>query len=156
MAAPITIAEKPLSKKKQRFIDAYIETNDDLKALEIAGYAWESRSAKNKARKLRTELAVHLEKALRVYIKSTDRSLRALHVVEHLMDADSEAVALNAAKDVLSRAGLDPKEEVSEETPIQKLTNKSLDVRILELMDKLKGDDFIDVPSVEVVDGDGS
>ena len=152
MAAPITITEKPLSKKKQRFVDAYIETNDDIEALKLAGYAWESRSAKNKARKLRTELAVHLEKALRTYIKSTDRSLRALHVVEGLMTADSEAVALNAAKDVLSRAGLDAKEEVSEETPLQKLTNKSLDVRILELMAKVKGDDFIDVPSVEIID----
>jgi hypothetical protein len=147
MLAPVVIQEKPLSKKHKLFIAEFVATGDDLQAWENAGYKVD-RASKNKARKLRTRLASHIEQALAAYIKSTDLAIMAVAVVADLAkDAGSDAVRLAAAKDILSRGGHDVEKEVTIKHETKNLTNEQIDARLLELQNKM----FDVAPALDVV-----
>ena len=145
--APVVIQEKPLSKKHKLFIAEFVATGDDLQAWENAGYKVD-RASKNKARKLRTRLASHIEQALAAYIKSTDLAIMAVAVVADLAkDAGSDAVRLAAAKDILSRGGHDVEKEVTIKHETKDMSNDAIDKRLAELKAEL----WADAPTLEIV-----
>tara|TARA_B110000285_G_scaffold142873_1_gene159652 strand:+ start:117 stop:569 length:453 start_codon:yes stop_codon:yes gene_type:complete len=145
--APVVIQEKPLSKKHKLFIAEFVATGDDLQAWENAGYKVD-RTSKNKARKLRTRLASHIEQALVTYIKSTDLAIMAVAVVADLAkDAGSDAVRLAAAKDILSRGGHDVEKEVTIKHETKDMSNDAIDKRLAELKAEL----WADAPTLEIV-----
>ena len=147
MLAPVVIQEKPLSKKHKLFIAEFVATGDDLQAWENAGYKVD-RTSKNKARKLRTRLASHIEQALVTYIKSTDLAIMAVAVVADLAkDAGSDAVRLAAAKDILSRGGHDVEKEVTIKHETKDMSNDAIDKRLAELKAEL----WADAPTLEIV-----
>lgn len=146
MSAPILIAEKPLSKKYRGFIKDFVESGDDLWAFH-EHYA-ESKGSKMKARKLRTKLAVHIDRALQEYMKGTDLAAMAIAVVRKLAEeAESEPTRLAAAKDILSRGGFDQAQEIKVTKEVTNMTDEAIDKRLQELQKEL----WKNAPMLEVV-----
>ena len=140
MAAPVIVAPPKLNKKKRLFVEGVVKLGDDLQALEYAGYSIANKGAKNKARKLRTELALHIEQEVQDYIKSTNRSIIALLVLDDLMESTSDQIKLKAAQDTLTRAGHDEDKVIKIEKTVTQMSAGAIDNRIAELLEKLQGE----------------
>jgi hypothetical protein len=126
--------EKDLTEKEHEFIvnlvDNHLEPDE---AFFKAGYTAKKSNARNRAKRLQRHLWLHIEKRIRERVGET--ATLALTVLERLMrDADSENVRLNAARDILSRAGYDAthkQETVFRE--VSDLSDKELDEQIERL-----------------------
>ena len=117
--------EKSLTEKEQNFIVNLVDNNyTPQKAFHEAGYTAERSNASNRAKRLQRHLFRHIEKRISERVGET--SILALSVLESLMrTADSENVKLNAARDILSRAGYDAIQK--QETTIKEITELSDD-----------------------------
>ncbi len=143
MAAPVVIAPPKLTKKKAAFVKAVVATGDDIEALAIAGYSTEGKAVKSRARKLRTELALHIDKELREYIKSTNRSIMAVHVIDKILEGGKtkpSKLHLDAARDTLTRGGHDEDKVIKIEKTIKDLSSGAVDTRIAQLLEELQGE----------------
>jgi hypothetical protein len=91
--------------------------------------------AKHRSKRLQKHLWLHIENRIKERVSET--ATLALNVLEDLMrTADSENVRLNAARDILSRAGYDAiqrQETVFKE--VHEMSDKELDEQIKELLD---------------------
>ena len=117
--------EKSLTEKEQNFIVNLVDNNyTPEKAFHEAGYTAERSNASNRAKRLQRHPFRHIEKRISERVGET--SILALSVLESLMrTADSENVKLNAARDILSRAGYDAIQK--QETTIKEITELSDD-----------------------------
>jgi hypothetical protein len=120
-----------LPNRHKRFIKECAKTGDREVAYLAAGYK-ETRSLASRARKLEKDLRVHINQAVRARLQDTGRVINALNAVDDLVKDSSEpgaAVRLNAAKDVLAKAGL----EEAPKAPVKSvLTDKELKDKIEE------------------------
>ncbi len=133
-----------LPKRKREFVKEYVRCGDELKAYIAVGYK-ESRLSKNKARELKKELSRFIAEEVKNYASSTDMAILALNRLADLAEnADSDAVKLQASKEILSRCGLDAPREVNINHNVKNLTDEELDKR-LERLSRELGHNVIDV-----------
>lgn len=133
-----------LPKRKKDFVREYVRCGDELQAYLAVGYK-ESRLSKNKARELKKELGRFIADEVKNYASSTDMAILALNRLADLADnADSDAVKLQASKEILSRCGLDAPKEVNINHTTKNLTDEEIDKRLAKLSRDL-GYNVIDV-----------
>jgi phage terminase small subunit len=148
----LTVVQPPklyndLSRRHKHFVEHYVRTGDEAAAYLAAGYR-DTKRTNASARSLKLELARFIDEALGDYVQSTDIAVMAINQVRSLAEsADSEAIRLQAAKELLSRGGWDKPKEVTVHHNHNNMTNEAIDTRIEELQKKL----FIDAPKAEVV-----
>jgi hypothetical protein len=133
--------DKNLTEKEHNFIINLVDNNlPPEEAFHKAGYSAEKSSASNRSKRLQRHLFRHIERRISERVGET--ATLALSVLESLMrTADSENVKLNAARDILSRAGYDAIQR--QETTIKEvseLSDEELDEQIALLSNVVKLD----------------
>ena len=131
--------DREMTSKEYEFVVQLVDYHlEPEQAFPAAGYKAESSHAGNWAKRLQPQLW------LRIKEKVGETATLALSVLESLMrEADSENVKLNAARDILSRAGYDAvhkQETVVKE--VTELSDEELDEQIQRLSEnvvKLRG-----------------
>jgi len=132
------VLTKSLTEKEDAFVSNLVDNKKEpLDAFHAAGYTGKSETV-NKARSKRLQryLWLHIENRIKQRVGET--STVALNVLEELMrSAESENVRLNAARDILSRAGYDAihrQETVYREA--SDLSDEELNEQIKDLLDQ--------------------
>ena len=131
--------EAELTQKEYNFIVNLVDNHMEPKdAFFASGYTASRSSPSNRAKRLQRHLWKHIER--RIQQKVSETATLALSVLENLMrGAESENVKLNAARDILSRAGYDAvhkQETVIKE--VTELTEQELDDQIAMLSNVVK------------------
>lgn len=151
-----------ISHQHRVFVDKFLETGNALLAAEHAGYKdgrapkdpnkkSTNASLKQKASKLRRELACVIDERLPYYARSADMAILGLNVLKELaQNADSETVRMNSAKEIVNRCvePLTQKKEVTHNVRHGALKDEDLDKRIEALRQQLNGN-VIDVTPEE-------
>jgi len=132
--------DEQLTEKEQAFVEALIDDKmEPESAFLSAGYVDNHNLARNRALRLQRYLWPHIEKRIENRISET--TTLALNVLDSLMrSAESENVRLNAARDILSRAGYDA--VTKQETVIKEVSELS-DKELDEALQKILEDDNI-------------
>jgi len=125
--------DKELTELEEGFIDALVDGKMSAHDAFIhAGYS--KTKAGPRALRLQRHLWLHIERRIKDRVSET--ATLALNVLEQLMQtADSENVRLNAARDILSRAGYDAvqrQERVIKDAT--ELTDEELEKQLSELL----------------------
>jgi hypothetical protein len=123
----------PLTEKEENFMINFVDNKmEPEEAFLAAGYAKEV-NLKHRSKRLQRHLWLHIEDRIKQRVGET--ATLALNVLENLMrHGESENVKLNAARDILSRAGYDAMHR--SETTIKEvtdLTDEELDQQIKQL-----------------------
>jgi hypothetical protein len=131
--------EKGLTEREHNFIINLVDNHmEPVDAFFKAGYTAKRTSSHNRSKRLQRHLWKHIEK--RIQEKVSETATLALSVLESLMrGAESENVKLNAARDILSRAGYDATHK--QETTIREvseLSDEELDEQIAMLSNVVK------------------
>jgi len=132
-----------LSPRLQRWIKLFAATDGTLEsaveAMVEAGYK-PSRSLAAKARKLLREHRTVINQQVRLRLQDTGRVMAAMAAVDEIVrdKAGSSAVRLNAAKDIMAKAGLEEVQRIQVDKPAADLTDKELLEKIEEFQDRLK------------------
>lgn len=133
--------DKELTEKEHNFVSELVDNHlEPVDAFHAAGYTCNQGKsmAKNRSKRLQRNLWLHIEK--RIKEKVSETATLAISVLEKLMrEADSENVRLNAARDILSRAGYDAVHK--QETTVREaseLSDAELDVQIERLSNVVK------------------
>lgn len=148
----VTVLQTPgtfdsLPKRHREFVESYARTGDARRAYLEAGYA-DTRNTGKKARELRLKLARYITDAVRERATAADMAILGLTTLEELATrGGSEAVRLNAAKELLARALPEEAREVTvnHNHTVRNLTDAELNRRIA----RLRGDLAIDVTPSE-------
>jgi|TARA_R110000851_G_C13026062_1_gene560643 K+/H+ antiporter YhaU regulatory subunit KhtT len=131
---PKTI-DKKLTKREQRFVQYLVDDKMDVVlAYEKAGYTGKNKGVfKHRANRTQRYLWTHIE--ARIKEKVSETATTALGVLEELLGSESDTVRLNAARDILSRAGYDAvqKQETTLKDVIE-LTDEEIDKQIQKLV----------------------
>jgi len=133
--------DKALTEKEASFVVELVDNHlEPLEAFKASGYTCNQGKslAKNRSKRLQRHLWLHIEK--RIKEKVSETATLAVAVLEKLMtDADSENVRLNAARDILSRAGYDAvhKQETTVKE-VNELSDDELDAQIERLSNVVK------------------
>lgn len=133
--------DKELTEREAKFIVELVDNHlEPLDAFYAAGYKSTQNlpQAKNRSKRLRRFLWHHIENRIKERVGET--ATLAVSVLETLMrEADSENVRLNAARDILSRAGYDAvhKQETTVKE-VNELSDKELDEQIARLTNVVK------------------
>ena len=130
--------DREMTAKEEQFVLQLVDNHlEPEQAFHAAGYKAESSHAGHRAKRIQRHLWLHIEKRIKEKVGET--ATLALSVLESLMrEADSENVKLNAARDILSRAGYDAvhkQETVVRE--VSELTDKELDEQIQRLSENV-------------------
>ena len=130
--------DKEMTSKEYEFVVQLVDKHQEPEqAFHAAGYKAERSHAGHRSKRLQRHLWLHIEKRIKEKVGET--ATLALSVLESLMrEADSENVKLNAARDILSRAGYDAvhrQETVVRE--ISELTDDELDEQIQRLSENV-------------------
>jgi hypothetical protein len=133
-----------LSPRLRAWLKEFAATDGSLEAateaLLTVGYK-QSRTLPAKARKFMREHRTLINQAVRLRMQDTGRVMLAMNAVDELVrdKAGSGAVRLNAAKDIMAKAGLEEaqKLEVGGSDP-KKLTDEDLIKKIAEYQERLK------------------
>ena len=131
--------KKTLSEKEQMYIAHFITNGDREAAFAYAGFKPNGKGTNANMNKFHRDLYGNIEVAVRDRIG--EHVPKAINAVAHLMEcSESDAVKLNAAKDLLSRAGTDPttRQEVETTTKVSDLTDEEITHKITELTEELK------------------
>jgi hypothetical protein len=132
-----------LSPRLQRWIKLFAATDGTLEsaveAMVEAGYK-PSRSLAAKARKLLREHRTVINQQVRLRLQDTGRVMAAMAAVDEIVrdKAGSSAVRLNAAKDIMAKAGLEEVQRIQVDKPASDLTDQELLEKIEEFQDRLK------------------
>jgi len=119
-----------ITDKQQKFIEYYCETGEQLESARRAGYK-NTPALYHQAYKLKRELAPEIAK--RMAERFADKAPTALNTINELMlNSDSDAIRLQAAKDMMDRAGYKPKDKVSIEE--DKKSVKELEAELVLLV----------------------
>ena len=101
------------TEKQESFIESYCQTGNATKAAIQAGYS--QATAKQQGHVLKNKFAKEIEQRIKKMVQ--DAVPAAVSQISILAQtATSEQVRLNAAKDILDRAGLKPAERVEQRT----------------------------------------
>lgn len=120
-----------MTEQQEKFLELYIHTGNASKAAKYAGYG----SPKQRGHELKKKLQHEIESRQKAMIADAVPGVIAT-VISLATGADSEAVRLNAAKDLLDRAGFKPVEKT--ETEITTVESKSTEELKAELADLQK------------------
>tara|TARA_R110000782_G_C14702760_1_gene402292 strand:+ start:292 stop:747 length:456 start_codon:yes stop_codon:yes gene_type:complete len=127
--------DKKLTKREQQFVQYLVDDKMDVVlAYEKAGYTGKSKGVfKHRANRTQRYLWTHIES--RIKEKVSETATTALGVLEELLGSESDTVRLNAARDILSRAGYDAvqKQETTLKDVIE-LTDEEIDKQIQKLV----------------------
>lgn len=133
--SPIPLDHLP--KKQIRFLELYARLGDAKEAYLQAGYRDSIRTKAN-ARKLLLELSEYVEPMVAAYIQSTDITIMAFSQIKNLAaNADSEAIRLQAAKEILSRQGWDQPKEVTVNHNYRNMSDEDIDRKIKDIQAEL-------------------
>ena len=126
-----------LPRRHREFIEHVVHTGDPHEAYLAVGYK-DDRNSKTKARALRMKLHSYVEEAMTARMQSVDMCAMAYaNIVDLAKSASSEAIKLQAAKEILSRGGFDTPKEVTINHNHRNLTNEQIDARIKEIREEL-------------------
>jgi len=132
-----------LSVRVQRWIRLFAATNGTLDSAKTtmveAGYK-DGRTLATKARKLLRQHRIVINQQVRLRLQDTGRVQAAMAAVDELVQKKdgSDAVRLNAAKDVMAKAGLEEAHKVEMGPQAKKLSLAELEDMIEEYTDKMK------------------
>ena len=119
-----------ITEKQQKFIEYYCETGEQLESARRAGYK-DTPALYHQAYKLKRELEPEIVK--RMAERFADKAPSALNTINELMlNSDSDAIRLQASKDIMDRAGYKPKDKVSIEE--DKKSVKELEAELVLLV----------------------
>jgi hypothetical protein len=127
--------EASLTEREEKFMINLVDNKmEPLEAFKAAGYKdGDKYSLTARSKRLQRHLWLHIEQ--RIGQKVGETATLALNVVEELLrSGESENVRLNAARDILSRAGYDATQK-SETTikEVSELSDEELDKQIEQL-----------------------
>ena len=121
-----------LNEQQQNFISIYTATGNASQAAKMAGYA----NPKQKGYDLKNRFAPEIAEAIRGEIG--DDVVPVIRKVRELaLNAESEAVRLNACKDLLDRAGYKPIDRSKIEsvtTTVHELSTEELEAELEKLL----------------------
>ena len=121
-----------LNEQQQNFISIYTATGNASQAAKMAGYA----NPKQKGYDLKNRFAPEIAEAIRGEIG--DDVVPVIRQVRELaLNAESEAVKLNACKDLLDRAGYKPVDRSlveSTNTTVYELSTEELEAELQKLL----------------------
>jgi hypothetical protein len=127
--------DKKLTKREHKFIQLLVDDKmDAYNAYKGAGYTGKDNGVfKHRANRTQRYLWTHIEN--RIKERVGESATKALGVLEQLLNSESDTVKLNAARDILSRAGYDAtqKQETTIKDVVQ-LTDEEIDAQIEKLM----------------------
>ena len=131
--------DKPLTKRDEEFVSGLVDHKlSAVEAFTKAGYKGKSQKVfKHRANRTQRYLWPHIEERIRQKVGET--ATMALGVLEQLLQSDSDNVRLNAARDILSRAGYDAvhkQETVLKE--VSELSDEELDEKIAQVSNVIK------------------
>ncbi len=140
---------KKLPPKKREFIKQYVMCGDVMKAYAAAGYNPDQRTSKKMARNLVRQVTPYLKEATEAYLQGTEMAIFGLAVVRQLaMEAESEQVRLNAAKELLSRNLPDRPQEIHvHKTGSDQLTDEQVKQRIRQIQQEI----YLEAKPINVV-----
>jgi hypothetical protein len=123
-----------LTEQQQNFISIYTATGNASQAAKMAGY----KQPKQKGYDLKNRFAPEIAEAIRGEIG--DDVVPVIRQVRELaLNAESEAVKLNACKDLLDRAGYKPVDRSrvdSVTTTVHELSTEELEQELEKLLSK--------------------
>ena len=126
--------KRVLDERQEKFVTFYVATGNASKSAEMAGYA----VPKQKGHDLKKRFAPEIEERTRH--KIGDKVATVIDMTYQLaMQADSEAVRLNACRDLLDRAGYKPAEKQvvdSVNTTVHELSTEDLEAELQKLLGK--------------------
>ena len=129
--------ERILDERQEKFVTFYVATGNAMKSAEMAGYA----HPQQKGWDLKKRFAPEIEERTRS--KIGEKVVTVLEMTYELaMNADSEAVRLNACRDLLDRAGYKPADKQvidSVTTTVHELSTEELESELQKLLGS--GDD---------------
>ena len=125
---------RQITKQQEKFLDYYLLSGNATKAAEHAGYGAPKQRGYDQKRKLK----LHIEEGQKAMLKeSVPIAINAILALA--ANAESEAVRLNACKDLLDRAGYKPTEKTETEvTHVEKKTTEQLMAELESLTDTLQ------------------
>jgi len=151
MGTVLTISETrsypELPKKQREFIDQYCLSGDAVQAYLTSGYT-DGPNKKAKAVQLRSRLRTHIAQRAREIHEGVDMAILGMKTCRELaINAESEAVRLSAAKELLARGMPDAPQEVHHhhDHHVRNLPEEEIDRRIARILGDLNGDRAIDV-----------
>jgi hypothetical protein len=123
-----------LTEQQQNFISIYTATGNASQAAKMAGY----KQPKQKGYDLKNRFAPEIAEAIRGEIG--DDVVPVIRQIRELaLNAESEAVKLNACKDLLDRAGYKPIDRTrvdSVTTTVHELSTEELEQELEKLLSK--------------------
>lgn len=139
-----------LPKSKREFIEQYIRTGDAQRAALAAGYK-DGAGIKAKASNLKTELNAYISDKIIEYARGNEMAILGVNALATLVQtADSDAVKLNAAKELVKLTLPEEPKEVNINHNVKHLSNEEIDKRIARLMGELQPKDI--TPVTEVIE----
>tara|TARA_R100000963_G_C4640959_1_gene104596 strand:+ start:1226 stop:1603 length:378 start_codon:yes stop_codon:yes gene_type:complete len=118
---------------QERFIENYCRTGNATQSAIDSGYS--EKTARQKGYALKKQFSNEISEIINKDISS--HLPIALNAVIHLIEnAESEAVKLSAAKDIMDRGGLKPVERI-EQTNVDQMSLEEIN-RELDALDKLQ------------------
>jgi hypothetical protein len=127
--------DKKLTKREQKFIQLLVDDKMDAPtAFKEAGYTGKNKGVfRHRSHRTQRHLWNHIE--ARIKERVSESATMALGVLEQLLHSESDTVKLNAARDILSRAGYDA--VTKQETTIKdvvELTDEEIELQISKLV----------------------
>ena len=124
--------KRVLNAQQDQFVTLYVATGNAKKSAEMAGY----KQPKQKGYDLKKRFAPEIEEQTRN--KIGDKVVTVLEMTYELaMKADSEAVRLNACRDLLDRAGYKPVDRSqtdSVQTTVHEISTEELEAELKKLL----------------------
>jgi phage terminase small subunit len=126
--------KRVLDERQEKFITFYVATGNASKSADMAGY----KQPKQKGYDLKKRFAPEIEERTRN--KIGDKVVSVIDMTYELaMKAESEAVRLNACRDLLDRAGYKPADRQvidSVNTTVHELSTEELESELQKLLGK--------------------
>jgi len=143
------IAYEKLSKKKRTFIEQFVRTGDAVRAARVAGYS--ERTLSQKASTMKKELAPYISDKIIEYARGNEMAILGVNALASLVEnADSDAVKLNAAKELVKLTLPEAPKEVNINHNVKNLSDQEIDKRLEKLMRELQPKDI--TPVAEVIE----
>ena len=121
---------KTNTQQQERFVEMFLLTGNAARAAEIAGYG----SPKQRGKELKNKYKEQIEdRQKRMLQDSVPLAINQL--INLVQEAESEAVRLNAVKDLLDRGGFKPVDKVEQQvTTVEQKTTEELREEYEQLM----------------------
>lgn len=135
------VPPKPFSKlpkRKREFVQNYIKTGDLKQSYLDAGYTDNGRVTLSRAKKALQELSPYVDEQLKEYVTSTEVTVFGLSRLRDLaVNAQSEQVQFNAAKEILNRNLPEAPKQVEHTHKHENMSDGELIARIKQLQGDL-------------------